>query len=158
MPAPLDTGEDYVSLFVSDLPLQATETDVARVFQFPMEHLPADAQGRLWIPPFNVTDVRVMPGDAGGSKYAFVRFDSVEERTRALFAMQGLLCYGKPSTPFRIRLPSYAGGTNVNDSLLQSVSPVRTPRNALAQTKVPLHSRSTAARMSANVLMSQLTL
>lgn len=90
-------GEDVLSLFVSDLSPQAVEDDIYRLFHFPMEHLPADAFGKVYIYPFNITDVRIVAGDSGSSKYAFVRFPSIAERTRALYIMQGVLCVGRPS-------------------------------------------------------------
>jgi hypothetical protein len=72
-----------------------------------MEHLPADAFGKVYIYPFNITDVRIVAGDSGSSKYAFVRFPSIAERTRALYIMQGVLCIGRPSqSPFILFPPA----------------------------------------------------
>lgn len=99
-------GEDVLSLFVSDLPPHAVEDDIYRLFHFPMEHLPADAFGKVYIYPFNVTDVRIVAGDNGNSKYAFVRFPSIAERTRALYIMQGVLCIGRPSQSLVLVAPS----------------------------------------------------
>jgi RNA recognition motif-containing protein len=94
---PSQQPEDVLSLFVSDLSTHAVEEDIYRLFHFPMEHLPADAFGKVYIYPFNITDVRIVAGDNGNSKYAFVRFPSIAERTRALYIMQGVLCIGRPS-------------------------------------------------------------
>lgn len=82
---------------VSDLAPYATEDDIFNVFHFPMDHLPGDALGSVYIYPFYITDVRIVAGNGGASKYAFVRFPSIAERTRALYIMQGLLCMGRPS-------------------------------------------------------------
>lgn len=62
-----------------------------------MDHLPGDALGRVYIYPFYVTEIRMVTGAGGISKYAFVRFPSIAERTRALYIMQGVLCLGRPS-------------------------------------------------------------
>ena len=82
---------------VSDLAPYATDEDLQNVFSFPMDHLPGDALGRVYIYPFVVTDIRIVSSAGSGSKYAFVRFPSIAERTRALYIMQGLLCLGRPS-------------------------------------------------------------
>ncbi|KAG8760454.1 hypothetical protein FRC14_003010 [Serendipita sp. 396] len=89
-------AEDVLSLFVSDLAPYATEEDLRNVFSFPLDHLPGDALGRLYIYPFCVTDIRMVSNPGNGSKYAFVRFPSIAERTRALYIMQGVLCLGRP--------------------------------------------------------------
>ena len=94
---PPQQGEDVLSLFVSDLPPHTVEDDIYRLFHFPMDHLPTDAFGKVYIYPFNITDVRIVAGDNASSKYAFVRFPSIAERTRALYIMQGVLCIGRPS-------------------------------------------------------------
>ncbi|CAG7849599.1 SubName: Full=Uncharacterized protein {ECO:0000313/EMBL:CCA71062.1} [Serendipita indica DSM 11827] len=89
-------AEDVLSLFVSDLAPYATEEDLQNVFSFPMDHLPGDALGRVYIYPFVITDIRIVSSAGSGSKYAFVRFPSIAERTRALYIMQGVLCLGRP--------------------------------------------------------------
>ncbi|KIM33500.1 hypothetical protein M408DRAFT_309830 [Serendipita vermifera MAFF 305830] len=89
-------AEDVLSLFVSDLAPYATQDDLHNVFHFPMDHLPGDALGRVYIYPFFITEIRMVTGTGGTSRYAFVRFPSIAERTRALYIMQGVLCIGRP--------------------------------------------------------------
>ena len=149
-------GEDVLSLFVSDLSPQAVEDDIYRLFHFPMEHLPADAFGKVYIYPFNITDVRIVAGDSGNSKYAFVRFPSIAERTRALYIMQGVLCVGRPSQyPF---LPSsYPPVPSPRSHFLQSGSLVPMQRTAIANLSASSSSPTLAQRMSANGTMSSST-
>lgn len=95
--SPSVLSDSLLSFTVSDLPPYATEDDLCNVFLFPMDHLPGDALGRVYIYPFYVTEIRMVTGAGGTSKYAFVRFPSIAERTRALYIMQGVLCIGRPS-------------------------------------------------------------
>lgn len=92
--------EDLLSLFVSDLPSEVTPPQISDVFERPWAHMGIDAAGFVEIDPFVITDVRVMAGESGDSKYAFVRFPTPEERNRALNCAQGLWCMGSPSESF----------------------------------------------------------